>query len=37
LERLEAAALSRVGEQQVAAFVAVIEAIQAAAEEEESE
>jgi DNA-binding MarR family transcriptional regulator len=37
LERLEAAALSCVSEQQVAAFVAVIEAIQAVAEEEESE
>jgi DNA-binding MarR family transcriptional regulator len=35
LERLEAGAVSRLGEQQVAAFVAVIEAIQAAAEEEE--
>ncbi len=37
LERLEAAALACVGEPQVATFVAVIEAIQAAAEEEESE
>jgi DNA-binding MarR family transcriptional regulator len=37
LERLEAAALSCVGEQQVAAFIAVIEAIQAAAEEEDGE
>ena len=35
LERLEAAALSGVSEQQVASFVAVIEAIQSAAEEEE--
>lgn len=35
LERLEAAALASVGESQVAAFVAVIEAIQAAAEEDE--
>jgi len=35
LERLEAAALSGLSEQQVASFVAVIEAIQAAAEEEE--
>ena len=35
LERLEAAALSRLSEQQVTAFVAVIEAIQAAAEEGE--
>jgi len=34
LERLEAGVLSRVNEQEVAAFVAVIEAIQAAAEEE---
>ena len=37
LERLEAAALAGVSEQQVAAFIAVIEAIQAAAEEEEGE
>jgi len=37
LERLEALALSDVSEQQVAAFVAVIEAIQAAAEAEGSE
>ena len=37
LERLEATALSRVGEQQVNAFVAAIEAIQAAAEGEERE
>jgi DNA-binding MarR family transcriptional regulator len=37
LERLEAEALSRVGEQQVAAFIAVIEAIQEAAEEEGGE
>jgi DNA-binding MarR family transcriptional regulator len=37
LERLEAAALASLGESQVAAFVAVIEAIQAAAEEDESE
>jgi DNA-binding MarR family transcriptional regulator len=35
LERLEAAALSRLSEQQVASFVAVIDAIQAAAEEDE--
>ncbi len=35
LERLEAGALSRVNQQQVAAFIAVIEAIQAAAGEEE--
>lgn len=35
LERLEAAALSGLSEQQVASFVAVIEAIQTAAEEEE--
>ena len=35
LERLEARALSRLSEQQVASFVAVIEAIQAAAEAEE--
>jgi len=34
LERLEAAALSRLSEQQVVSFVAVIEAIQAAAEVE---
>jgi DNA-binding MarR family transcriptional regulator len=34
LERLEAEALSGVGEQQVSAFIAVIEAIEAAAEEE---
>jgi DNA-binding MarR family transcriptional regulator len=37
LERLEAAALSGVSEQQVAAFTAVIEAIEAATEEEEGE
>jgi len=37
LERLEAAALSCLSEQQVASFVAVVEAIQAAAEEEERE
>jgi DNA-binding MarR family transcriptional regulator len=37
LERLEGSALSCVGEQQVAAFIAVIEAIQAAAEEKDSE
>jgi DNA-binding MarR family transcriptional regulator len=37
LERLEDEALSRVSEQQAAAFVAVIGAIQAAAEEEEAE
>ena len=37
LERLEAGALTGVSEQQVAAFIAVIEAIQAAAEEEEGE
>ena len=37
LERLEAAALSRLSEQQVSSFVAVIEAIQAAAEDEERE
>jgi len=37
LERLEAEALTDVGEQQVAALIAVIEAIQAAAEEEEGE
>jgi DNA-binding MarR family transcriptional regulator len=37
LERLEAGALSRVGEQQVDGFVAVIEAIQATAAEEEGE
>jgi len=36
LERLEAGALSCVNEQQVAGFVAVIEAIQAAAEEDDS-
>ena len=35
LERLEAAVLSRLSEQQVASFVGVIEAIQTAAEEEE--
>ena len=35
LERLEAAALSCVSEQQVASFTAVIEAIQEAAEQEE--
>ena len=37
LERLEAGALSGVSEQQVAAFITVVEAIQAAAEEEEAE
>jgi DNA-binding MarR family transcriptional regulator len=37
LERLEAAALSDLGEQQVAAFVAVIGAIQSAAEQGEDE
>jgi DNA-binding MarR family transcriptional regulator len=37
LERLEARALSSLGERQVAAFVAVIEAIQAAAAQEEGE
>ena len=37
LERLEAGALSGVSEQQVAAFITVVEAIQAAAEEEEGE
>jgi DNA-binding MarR family transcriptional regulator len=37
LERLEAAALSCLSEQQVASFVAVIEAIQTAAEEEARE
>jgi DNA-binding MarR family transcriptional regulator len=37
LERLEAAALSGVSEQQEAAFVAVIEAIQTAAQEEQGE
>jgi DNA-binding MarR family transcriptional regulator len=37
LERLEAGALTGVTEQQVAAFIAVIEAIQAAAEEQEGE
>ena len=37
LERLEAAALAGVSQQQVAAFIAVIEAIQAAAAEEAGE
>ena len=36
LEHLEAGALAGVSEQRVAAFIAVIEAIQAAAEEEEA-